>query len=203
MKPVYTPPQLFPIGVETITYIATDRSGNQANCSFTVSVIGECHLVPLHTLLATSESRDYPSASPKKHNIPRLLKKIKKDVKMSARRETRRLPNNISPLAFYLLFSLLRLPANPGSSLPRICFRLPTRFHSRPDKLHVECFKYKSQRRMQIIPVQTVLSTVNVVRELEPAPHHMAQTPLHPSPPSAISAPTSRLCATAYSCHLV
>uniref|UniRef100_A0A8C4GKW0 Sushi, von Willebrand factor type A, EGF and pentraxin domain-containing protein 1 n=1 Tax=Dicentrarchus labrax TaxID=13489 RepID=A0A8C4GKW0_DICLA len=39
VKPVYTPPQLFPIGKETITYIATDRSGNQANCSFTVTVI--------------------------------------------------------------------------------------------------------------------------------------------------------------------
>ncbi|KAI3375735.1 hypothetical protein L3Q82_004034 [Scortum barcoo] len=32
--------ELFPIGKETITYIATDRSGNQANCSFTVTVIG-------------------------------------------------------------------------------------------------------------------------------------------------------------------
>ena len=41
VKPVYSPPQLFPIGEETITYIATDRSGNQANCSFTVTVIGE------------------------------------------------------------------------------------------------------------------------------------------------------------------
>lgn len=41
VKPVYAPPQLFPIGKETITYIATDRSGNQANCSFTVTVIGE------------------------------------------------------------------------------------------------------------------------------------------------------------------
>uniref|UniRef100_A0A1A7X820 Sushi, von Willebrand factor type A, EGF and pentraxin domain containing 1 n=2 Tax=Iconisemion striatum TaxID=60296 RepID=A0A1A7X820_9TELE len=39
MKPVYSPPQLLPIGKETITYIATDRSGNQANCSFTVTVI--------------------------------------------------------------------------------------------------------------------------------------------------------------------
>ncbi|XP_040039010.2 sushi, von Willebrand factor type A, EGF and pentraxin domain-containing protein 1 isoform X1 [Gasterosteus aculeatus] len=39
VKPVYTPPQLFPIGKETITYIGTDRSGNQANCSFTVTVI--------------------------------------------------------------------------------------------------------------------------------------------------------------------
>ncbi|XP_029944330.1 sushi, von Willebrand factor type A, EGF and pentraxin domain-containing protein 1 isoform X2 [Salarias fasciatus] len=38
VKPVYTPPQLLPIGKETITYIATDRSGNQANCSFTVTV---------------------------------------------------------------------------------------------------------------------------------------------------------------------
>lgn len=39
VKPVYTPPQLFPIGKEIITYIATDRSGNQANCTFTVTVI--------------------------------------------------------------------------------------------------------------------------------------------------------------------
>uniref|UniRef100_A0A3Q2PYT7 Sushi, von Willebrand factor type A, EGF and pentraxin domain containing 1 n=1 Tax=Fundulus heteroclitus TaxID=8078 RepID=A0A3Q2PYT7_FUNHE len=39
VKPVYNPPQLLPIGKETITYIATDRSGNQANCSFTVTVI--------------------------------------------------------------------------------------------------------------------------------------------------------------------
>ncbi|XP_074480016.1 sushi, von Willebrand factor type A, EGF and pentraxin domain-containing protein 1 isoform X1 [Sebastes fasciatus] len=39
VKPVYTPPQLLPIGKETITYIGTDRSGNQANCSFTVTVI--------------------------------------------------------------------------------------------------------------------------------------------------------------------
>ncbi|XP_053715495.1 sushi, von Willebrand factor type A, EGF and pentraxin domain-containing protein 1 isoform X1 [Synchiropus splendidus] len=39
VKPVYTPPQLLPIGKETITYIATDRSGNQANCSFTVTVV--------------------------------------------------------------------------------------------------------------------------------------------------------------------
>ena len=41
VKPVYTPPQLLPIGRETITYIGTDRSGNQANCSFTATVIGE------------------------------------------------------------------------------------------------------------------------------------------------------------------
>uniref|UniRef100_A0A8C2X8M0 Sushi, von Willebrand factor type A, EGF and pentraxin domain-containing protein 1 n=1 Tax=Cyclopterus lumpus TaxID=8103 RepID=A0A8C2X8M0_CYCLU len=39
VKPVYNPPQLLPIGKETITYIGTDRSGNQANCSFTVTVI--------------------------------------------------------------------------------------------------------------------------------------------------------------------
>lgn len=43
VKPVYTPPQLFPIGTQVITYIATDRSGNQANCTFTVTVIGESH----------------------------------------------------------------------------------------------------------------------------------------------------------------
>ncbi|KAK7910339.1 hypothetical protein WMY93_015023 [Mugilogobius chulae] len=39
VKPVYTPPQLLPIGKEAVTYIATDRSGNQANCSFTVTII--------------------------------------------------------------------------------------------------------------------------------------------------------------------
>ncbi|CAG05763.1 unnamed protein product, partial [Tetraodon nigroviridis] len=39
VKPVYAPPQLFPIGNETITYIATDHSGNQANCSFAVTVV--------------------------------------------------------------------------------------------------------------------------------------------------------------------
>uniref|UniRef100_A0A674AKK3 Sushi, von Willebrand factor type A, EGF and pentraxin domain-containing protein 1 n=1 Tax=Salmo trutta TaxID=8032 RepID=A0A674AKK3_SALTR len=39
VKPVYTPPQLFPIGEERITYVATDRAGNQANCTFTVTVI--------------------------------------------------------------------------------------------------------------------------------------------------------------------
>ncbi|KAG7270326.1 hypothetical protein CRUP_007027, partial [Coryphaenoides rupestris] len=40
VKPVYTPPQFFPVGTETISYIATDRAGNQANCSFTVTVVG-------------------------------------------------------------------------------------------------------------------------------------------------------------------
>ncbi|AWO97474.1 putative sushi von Willebrand factor type A EGF and pentraxin domain-containing protein 1 [Scophthalmus maximus] len=39
VKPVYVPPQFFPIGKQTITYTASDRSGNQANCSFTVTVI--------------------------------------------------------------------------------------------------------------------------------------------------------------------
>ncbi|CAB1345367.1 unnamed protein product [Coregonus sp. 'balchen'] len=39
VKPVYNPPQLFPIGEERITYTATDRAGNQANCTFTVTVI--------------------------------------------------------------------------------------------------------------------------------------------------------------------
>lgn len=48
VKPVYAPPQLFPIGKQTITYIATDRSGNQANCSFTVTVIGEFNLLEKH-----------------------------------------------------------------------------------------------------------------------------------------------------------
>ncbi|KAL0970174.1 hypothetical protein UPYG_G00238360 [Umbra pygmaea] len=39
VKPVYSPPQLLSIGEERITYIATDRAGNQANCTFTVTVI--------------------------------------------------------------------------------------------------------------------------------------------------------------------
>ncbi|XP_061133183.1 sushi, von Willebrand factor type A, EGF and pentraxin domain-containing protein 1 isoform X1 [Syngnathus typhle] len=39
VKPVYAPPQLLPVGTETITYAAADRSGNRANCSFTVTVI--------------------------------------------------------------------------------------------------------------------------------------------------------------------
>ncbi|XP_028973250.2 sushi, von Willebrand factor type A, EGF and pentraxin domain-containing protein 1 isoform X3 [Esox lucius] len=39
VKPVYSPPQLFPIGEERITYVTTDRAGNQANCTFTVTVI--------------------------------------------------------------------------------------------------------------------------------------------------------------------
>ncbi|KAI1888389.1 hypothetical protein AGOR_G00184640 [Albula goreensis] len=39
VTPVFTPPQLFPIGEEQITYMAMDRSGNRANCSFTVTVI--------------------------------------------------------------------------------------------------------------------------------------------------------------------
>ncbi|XP_061107701.1 sushi, von Willebrand factor type A, EGF and pentraxin domain-containing protein 1 isoform X3 [Conger conger] len=39
MTPIFIPPQMFPIGEERITYTATDRSGNRANCSFTVRVI--------------------------------------------------------------------------------------------------------------------------------------------------------------------
>ncbi|XP_064199795.1 sushi, von Willebrand factor type A, EGF and pentraxin domain-containing protein 1 isoform X2 [Anguilla rostrata] len=39
MTPIFTPPQMFPIGEERITYMATDGSGNRANCSFTVRVI--------------------------------------------------------------------------------------------------------------------------------------------------------------------
>lgn len=54
VKPVYTPPQLFPIGKETITYIGTDRSGNQANCSFTVTVIGE--LIPPATNVCANKT---------------------------------------------------------------------------------------------------------------------------------------------------
>lgn len=49
VKPVYVPPQLLPIGMETVTYFATDRSGNQANCSFTVTVIGEFRTGPTGT----------------------------------------------------------------------------------------------------------------------------------------------------------
>uniref|UniRef100_A0A4W5M048 Sushi domain-containing protein n=1 Tax=Hucho hucho TaxID=62062 RepID=A0A4W5M048_9TELE len=48
VKPVYTPPQLFPIGEERIIYTATDRAGNQANCTFTVTVIGEVRSQPHH-----------------------------------------------------------------------------------------------------------------------------------------------------------
>lgn len=54
VKPVYNPPQLLPIGKETITYIATDRTGNQANCSLTVTVIGE--LVPKTVLKQTVDA---------------------------------------------------------------------------------------------------------------------------------------------------
>ncbi|KAG7461968.1 hypothetical protein MATL_G00196770 [Megalops atlanticus] len=39
VTPIFTPPQLFPIGEERITYMAIDRSGNRANCSFSVTVI--------------------------------------------------------------------------------------------------------------------------------------------------------------------
>ncbi|XP_035375850.1 sushi, von Willebrand factor type A, EGF and pentraxin domain-containing protein 1 isoform X3 [Electrophorus electricus] len=39
VMPVLNPTQPFPIGTELITYTATDHAGNQANCSFTVTVI--------------------------------------------------------------------------------------------------------------------------------------------------------------------
>lgn len=58
VKPVYTPPQLFPIGKETITYIATDRTGNQANCSFTVTVIGEFILLETASMQTTYAAYD-------------------------------------------------------------------------------------------------------------------------------------------------
>lgn len=41
MTPVLNPMQPFPIGTEFITYTATDRTGNKANCSFTVTVVGK------------------------------------------------------------------------------------------------------------------------------------------------------------------
>lgn len=41
VTPVLNPMQPFPIGTEFITYTATDRTGNKANCSFTVTVVGE------------------------------------------------------------------------------------------------------------------------------------------------------------------
>lgn len=61
VKPVYSPPQLLPIGKETITYIATDRSGNQANCSFTVTVVGEL------TLLGTASEQTMDAACGRWH----------------------------------------------------------------------------------------------------------------------------------------
>ncbi|XP_051576791.1 sushi, von Willebrand factor type A, EGF and pentraxin domain-containing protein 1 isoform X5 [Myxocyprinus asiaticus] len=39
VTPVLNPMQPFPIGIELITYTATDRTGNKANCSFTVTVV--------------------------------------------------------------------------------------------------------------------------------------------------------------------
>ncbi|XP_056124585.1 sushi, von Willebrand factor type A, EGF and pentraxin domain-containing protein 1 isoform X2 [Rhinichthys klamathensis goyatoka] len=39
VTPVLNPMQPFPIGTEFITYTATDRTGNKANCSFTVTVV--------------------------------------------------------------------------------------------------------------------------------------------------------------------
>lgn len=41
VTPVLNPMQPFPIGTELITYTATDRTRNKANCSFTVTVVGE------------------------------------------------------------------------------------------------------------------------------------------------------------------
>ncbi|KTF77456.1 hypothetical protein cypCar_00003159 [Cyprinus carpio] len=40
LTPVLNPLQPFPVGTEFITYTATDRTGNKANCSFTVTVVG-------------------------------------------------------------------------------------------------------------------------------------------------------------------
>ncbi|XP_030635356.1 LOW QUALITY PROTEIN: sushi, von Willebrand factor type A, EGF and pentraxin domain-containing protein 1 [Chanos chanos] len=39
VTPILSPAQPFPIGQELITYTATDRAGNKASCSFTVTVI--------------------------------------------------------------------------------------------------------------------------------------------------------------------
>ncbi|XP_069096987.1 sushi, von Willebrand factor type A, EGF and pentraxin domain-containing protein 1 isoform X1 [Pleurodeles waltl] len=39
VSPAFLAPQLFPIGEEIITYTATDRSGNQATCTFKVTVL--------------------------------------------------------------------------------------------------------------------------------------------------------------------
>uniref|UniRef100_A0A8C2AYQ9 Sushi, von Willebrand factor type A, EGF and pentraxin domain-containing protein 1 n=1 Tax=Cyprinus carpio TaxID=7962 RepID=A0A8C2AYQ9_CYPCA len=39
VTPVLNPMQPFPVGTEFITYTATDRTGNKANCSFTVTVV--------------------------------------------------------------------------------------------------------------------------------------------------------------------
>ncbi|XP_051756633.1 sushi, von Willebrand factor type A, EGF and pentraxin domain-containing protein 1 isoform X4 [Ctenopharyngodon idella] len=39
VTPVLNPMQPFPIGTEFITYTATDRTGNKANCTFTVTVV--------------------------------------------------------------------------------------------------------------------------------------------------------------------
>nr|XP_056705184.1 sushi, von Willebrand factor type A, EGF and pentraxin domain-containing protein 1 [Euleptes europaea] len=39
VTPAFTPPYLFPIGEVGITYTATDKSGNQASCTFSVKVI--------------------------------------------------------------------------------------------------------------------------------------------------------------------
>uniref|UniRef100_A0AAY4CTR2 Sushi, von Willebrand factor type A, EGF and pentraxin domain-containing protein 1 n=1 Tax=Denticeps clupeoides TaxID=299321 RepID=A0AAY4CTR2_9TELE len=39
VTPILNLPQLFPIGVEMITYSAVDRTGNKANCSFSVTVM--------------------------------------------------------------------------------------------------------------------------------------------------------------------
>uniref|UniRef100_A0A8C1SDC7 Sushi, von Willebrand factor type A, EGF and pentraxin domain-containing protein 1 n=1 Tax=Cyprinus carpio TaxID=7962 RepID=A0A8C1SDC7_CYPCA len=39
LTPVLNPLQPFPVGTEFITYTATDRTGNKANCSFTVTVV--------------------------------------------------------------------------------------------------------------------------------------------------------------------
>ncbi|KAL8203033.1 UNVERIFIED_CONTAM: Sushi, von Willebrand factor type A, EGF and pentraxin domain-containing protein 1 [Gekko kuhli] len=39
VSPAFTPPYLFPIGEVGITYTATDKSGNQASCTFSIKVI--------------------------------------------------------------------------------------------------------------------------------------------------------------------
>uniref|UniRef100_A0A3B3T3R4 Sushi, von Willebrand factor type A, EGF and pentraxin domain-containing protein 1 n=1 Tax=Paramormyrops kingsleyae TaxID=1676925 RepID=A0A3B3T3R4_9TELE len=56
VMPILTQPQMFPIGEERVTYTATDQAGNQANCSFGVTVMTEPPMIdrcrsppPFHT----------------------------------------------------------------------------------------------------------------------------------------------------------
>lgn len=42
VTPAFIPPFLLPIGEVDITYTATDKSGNEARCTFNVKVLGKC-----------------------------------------------------------------------------------------------------------------------------------------------------------------